>query len=51
MAGLPAAPQPGAAAAVPQYDAASAVQVLGAGALDANETAKLTGEEQRRLAM
>nr|WP_313702498.1 filamentous hemagglutinin family protein [Achromobacter sp.] len=51
VAGLPAAPQPNAAAAVPKYDAASAVQVLGAGALDASETAKLTGDEQRKLAM
>lgn len=39
------------AAAVPKYDAASAVQVLGAGTLDASETAKLSGDEQRKLAM
>ncbi|MFD4838738.1 filamentous hemagglutinin family protein [Achromobacter sp. NPDC058515] len=51
VAGAAPLPQAGAAAAAPKYDAASAVQVLGAGALDASETAKLSVEEQRRLAM
>ncbi|KRC70126.1 hemagglutinin [Achromobacter sp. Root83] len=51
VAGAAPAPQTGAAAAIPRYDAASAVQVLGAGALDASETAKLSVEEQRKLAM
>ncbi|QVQ26998.1 filamentous haemagglutinin family protein [Achromobacter deleyi] len=53
VAGAPAtAPAPAAtSAAAPKYDSASAVQVLGAGELDASETAKLSMEEQRRLAM
>ncbi|MFF7055176.1 filamentous hemagglutinin family protein [Achromobacter spanius] len=45
----PAAPPAGSAAVAPKYDGASAVQVLGAGALDAGETASLTAEERRRL--
>jgi len=49
----PAVPSAGAAsgtaAGTPKYDAASAVQVLGAGALDAGETASLTAEERRKL--
>ncbi|MNT58355.1 hypothetical protein D3C72_1957830 [compost metagenome] len=45
----PAAPSPGSASVAPKYDAASAVQVLGAGALDAGETASLTAEERRKL--
>lgn len=52
VAGVAPMPQAGAAAAaVPKYDAGSAVQVLGAGPLDASETANLSVEERRKLAM
>ena len=47
----PAAPPAGSAAALPKYDAASAVQVLGAGALNASETGGLSAEEKSRLTM
>ncbi|CUJ70039.1 Heme:hemopexin utilization protein A [Achromobacter kerstersii] len=44
-------PSGGSASAAPKYDAASAVQVLGAGALDASETGALSAEERRKLTM
>ncbi|MDR6601016.1 filamentous hemagglutinin family protein [Achromobacter deleyi] len=51
VAGAAPAPQGSPAVAAPAYDAASAVQVLGAGRLDANETGALSAEERRKLTM
>lgn len=48
---VPAAPNPGPSAAAPKYDAASAVQVLGAGALDVAEARGLSEEERRKVSM
>lgn len=51
VAGAAPMPAPADASIAPRYDAASAVQVLGAGTLDPSETANLSVEERRRLAM
>ncbi|MGH8819456.1 MAG: filamentous hemagglutinin family protein, partial [Achromobacter pestifer] len=51
MAGAAAAPQDSPSATAPKYDAASAVQVLGAGALDEAEMRKLSPQEKRKLTM
>ncbi len=45
------APSPGPSAAATRYDAASAVQVLGAGALDDSEMRGLSPQERSKLAM
>ncbi|CAB3926921.1 hypothetical protein LMG3481_05973 [Achromobacter deleyi] len=50
VAGAAVSP-PGPAAAAPRYDAASAVQVLGAGTLDDSEMRGLTAQERSKLAM
>ncbi|MCV6809387.1 filamentous hemagglutinin family protein [Achromobacter ruhlandii] len=51
VAGASMAPPPGPAAAANRYDAASAVQVLGAGALDDSEMRQLSAQERGKLAM
>ena len=51
VAGLSPAPQNNAASDTPKYDAASAVQVLGAGALVDAEMRGLSPQEKRKLAM
>lgn len=50
-AGAAATPQGSPPAAAPKYDAASAVQVLGAGALDEAEMRGLSPQEKRKLAL
>jgi hypothetical protein len=50
VAGATTAP-PGPSAAATRYDAASAVQVLGAGTLDDSEMRALTAQERSKLAM
>ena len=51
MAGASVAPPPGPSAAANRYDAASAVQVLGAGSLDDSEMRALSAQERGKLAM
>jgi hypothetical protein len=51
VAGAAPAPQGSPSASAPAYDAASAVQVLGAGPLNASETGALREEERRKLTM
>ncbi|CUK12913.1 Filamentous haemagglutinin family outer membrane protein [Achromobacter sp. 2789STDY5608615] len=51
VAGASMAPPPGPTAAANRYDAASAVQVLGAGALDDSEMRQLSAQERGKLAM
>jgi hypothetical protein len=51
VAGAAPAPQRSPSASAPAYDAASAVQVLGAGPLNASEAGALREEERRKLTM
>ena len=51
VAGASVAPPPGPSAAANRYDAASAVQVLGAGSLDDSEMRQLSAQERGKLAM
>ena len=51
VAGAAPAPQGSPSASAPVYDAASAVQVLGAGPLNAREAGALREDERRKLTM
>jgi hypothetical protein len=51
VAGAAPAPQGSPSASAPAYDAASAVQVLGAGPLNASEAGALREDERRKLTM